>query len=83
MGFASSLDHSDQFRLSDCAFFNGFSLTGVGSYKDKVFTLYVRVNGFENGRLTYTKDANGKITLTGEYAGKQVDLSDTRPDSAA
>jgi hypothetical protein len=83
MGFASSRDHSDQFRLSDCAFFNGFSLTGVGSYKDKVFTLDVRVNGFENGRLTYTKDANGKVTLTGEYAGKQINLSDTRPDSAA
>jgi hypothetical protein len=83
IGFAAERDNGDQFRLSDCAFFNGFSMTGVGSYKDKVFTLDVRINGFENGTLTYTKDADGKISVTGEYAGKQVDLSDTRPDSAA
>jgi len=83
IGFASERDNGDQFRLSDCAFFSGFNMTGTGSYKGKVFTLDVRIAGFETGRLTYTKDANGKITVTGEYAGKQIDLSDTRPDSAA
>ncbi len=83
IGFSSSRGDGDQFRFSDCAFFNGFLMTGVGSYKEKVFTLDVRINGFENGRLQYTKDADGKITVTGEYAGQQVDLSDTRPDSAA
>ncbi len=83
IGFSPSLDNGDQFRLSDCGFFSGFSMTGTGRYKDKVFTLEVRIGGFENGSLTYTKDADGKITVTGEYAGQQVDLSDTRPDSAA
>jgi hypothetical protein len=58
-------------------------MTGIGSYKDNVFTLDVHISGFEKGTLTYTKDANGKITVTGEYAGKQVNLSDTRADSAA
>jgi len=83
IGFSPSLDNGDQFRLSDCAFFNGFNMTGTGRYKDKVFTLEVRIGGFENGSLTYTKGADGKITVKGEYAGQQVDLSDTRPDSAA
>ncbi len=83
IGFSTSRGDGDQFRFSDCAFFNGFLMTGVGSYKDKIFTLDVRINGFENGRLKYTRDADGKITVTGEYAGQQVDLSDTRPDSAA
>jgi pimeloyl-ACP methyl ester carboxylesterase len=83
VGFAPSRHDGDQFRLSDCTFFNGFSMTGTGSYKDKVFTLDVHISGFETGALTYIKDADGKITVTGEYAGKQVNLSDTRPDSAA
>lgn len=83
IGFSPSLDDGDQFRLSDCGFFSGFSMTGTGRYKNRVFTLEVRIGGFENGTLTYTKDADGKITVTGEYAGQQVDLSDTRPDSAA
>jgi hypothetical protein len=72
-----------QFSMSDCAFFNGFNMTGIGLFKDNTFTLDVRISGFENGTLTYTKSADGKITVTGEYAGKLVDLSDTRPDSAA
>ncbi|MBI1278518.1 MAG: alpha/beta fold hydrolase [Anaerolineaceae bacterium] len=83
IGFSPSLDDGDQFRLSDCAFFNGFTMTGSGRYKDKVFTLEVRIGGFETGSLTYTKDANGKITVKGQYAEQQIDLSDTRTDSAA
>jgi hypothetical protein len=83
IGFAPSRHDGNRFRLSDCGFFNGFNMTGSGSYKDHVFTLDVQISGFESGTLTYTKDADGKISVTGEYAGKQVDLSDTRPDSAA
>ncbi len=83
LSFAPSLDGGDQIRLSDCTFFNGFSMTGTGSYKDRVFTLDVHINGFESGALTYTKDSNGKITVTGEYAGKEINLADTRTDSAA
>ncbi len=81
LGIAKAPDGT-QFSMSDCAFFNGFNMTGTGLYTDNAFTLNVRISGFENGSLTYTKSADGTITVTGEYAGKQVDLYDTRPDSA-
>lgn len=83
MSFASDGGIGDQFRLSDCSFFNGFVMTGTGTYRDGVFTLNVNVSGYEFGTLTYVQDADGNINVTGEYAGQVVDLSDTRPDSAA
>ncbi len=83
VGIASAADNSDQFRLSDCSFFNGFIMSGTGTFDGDLFTLNVNISGFENGTLTYTRDADGNIKVTGEYAGQQVDLADTRPDLAA
>ncbi len=83
MSFASDGGIGDQFRLSDCSFFNGFTMTGTGAYRDGVFSLDVFINGFESGTLHYVQDAYGNISVTGEYGGKLVDLSDTRTDAAA
>ena len=52
---------SDLFTLTDCAFSNGFAMTGSGSYNydDGVFTLEVAITGLEEGTLTYTRDSEG------------------------
>ena len=49
------------------------------SVKDEILATY---SEFGDKLQIFTKDADGKITVTGEYAGQQVNLSDTRPDSA-
>jgi hypothetical protein len=51
-------------------------MTGDGSYDydSEVFTLSVTVSGLASGRLTYTRDADGNLFVTGEYDGRQVEL---------
>jgi len=83
MSFADDHGVGDQFSLSDCSFFNGFVMSGTGTYYHGTFTLTVDINGYESGTLTYTQDADGNISVTGEYGGEVVNLSETRPDAAA
>lgn len=70
-------DTSDLYTLTDCAFSDGFVMTGTGSYNydDGSFTLEVGVTGLKDGTLTYVRDADWAITVTGEYGGEAIDLS--------
>ncbi len=73
----SPSDKGDQFRLSGCAFSEGFAMTGNGytDYESRDFTLDVYVTGLADGFLTYTySGADGSITVTGTYDGEDVDL---------
>jgi pimeloyl-ACP methyl ester carboxylesterase len=69
-------DSGEAFTLEACAFSEGFVMTGDGSYDydSEVFTLSVTVSGLASGRLTYTRDADGNLFVTGEYDGRQVEL---------
>ncbi|MBV6393239.1 MAG: hypothetical protein KPEEDBHJ_02476 [Anaerolineales bacterium] len=68
----------DLFTLTDCAFSQGFAMTGSGSYNydDGSFTLEVNVAGIKDGVLVYVRDADYAIRVTGEYGGEAVDLSE-------
>ncbi len=71
-------DTSDLFTLTDCAFSQGFVMTGSGSYNydDGSFTLEVSVAGLKDGSLTYIRDADWAVRVTGEYGGEAIDLSE-------
>lgn len=73
-----SNDSGDLFTLTDCAFSDGFAMTGSGSYNydDGSFTLEVNVAGIKDGVLVYVRDADYAIRVTGEYGGEAVDLSE-------
>jgi pimeloyl-ACP methyl ester carboxylesterase len=68
----------DILALAQCAFVNGFILTGNGGndYDAGLFNLAVTVSGVGAGSLCYTRDDNqGTYTLTGDYNGVPIDLS--------
>lgn len=69
-------DNGQSFTLKNCTFSKGFTVNGTGEYIDEsqVFTLEVRVSGLGNGNLIYTRQPDGSESVTGEYAGKKVDL---------
>jgi pimeloyl-ACP methyl ester carboxylesterase len=71
-------DTSDLYTLSDCAFSQGFVMTGNGSYDydSGLFTLEVDVTGAKEGSLTYTRDAEYALYVTGEYGGETIDISE-------
>ena len=68
----------DSFSLQNCSFINGFSLTGSGSsnYADGSFTLKVDIAGLKDGSLTYIRDGDGAIHVTGTYGGENVELGE-------
>lgn len=75
LAFAPSTDGT-QFRLSGCAFSKGFSMTGMGAMDaDSNFTLDVTVSGIRDGQLSYSQDADGNSSLSGEYGGDVIDLA--------
>ena len=71
-------DTGDSFSLDNCSFTNGFSLTGSGSnnYDEATFTLKVDVAGLKDGSLTYTRDGDDNLHVTGTYGNEAVDLSE-------
>ncbi|MBI5351271.1 MAG: alpha/beta fold hydrolase [Chloroflexi bacterium] len=71
-------DTGDALTLTDCSFSQGFSLTGSGinNYDDGSFALEVDVTGLNSGTLTYTRDGDGKLYVTGTFGGKDVNLSE-------
>lgn len=71
-------DNGDSFSLDACSFTNGFSLTGSGfyNYDGGSFTLEVDVTGLKDGSLTYIRDSEGALHVTGTYGGEAVDLSE-------
>ncbi len=71
-------DAGESYSFTDCAFTNGFAITGTGGYDSNtgLFTLEAEVSGKKSGTLTYTNDyANGKTSVTGEYGGEAIDLN--------
>ena len=74
----TSGDTSDTYTLTDCSFSAGFVMTGTGSYNydDGSFTLEVSVTGLKDGTLTYVRDVEYTLHVTGEYDGDVVDLSE-------
>ncbi len=73
-----STETGDAFTFTDCAFSSGFAMTGNGvyNYDDELFTLEVTVAGLKDGTLTYTRDSEGALHVTGEYGGETIDITD-------
>lgn len=73
-----SVEWGEAFELMDCAFSKGFIMTGKGSfdYEANVFTLDVHLSGLAEGALVYTRDGEGRLHVTGAYAGQPIDLSE-------
>jgi pimeloyl-ACP methyl ester carboxylesterase len=69
----------EAYSFENCAFTNGFAMTGTGGYDSNsgVLTFEAEVSGTKSGTLTYTHDyANDTISVTGEYGGETIDLSE-------
>jgi pimeloyl-ACP methyl ester carboxylesterase len=73
-------DEGDEFTMEDCAFLDGFKMTGTGLYDTSLgsFSLDVSVTGPDGvtGDLRYGRNENGAISVTGEYDGEKVELSE-------
>jgi len=65
------------FTFTNCAFVDGFIMTGTGSlnYDTWLTTVAVTVTGAADGSLTYTHADDGTRRVTGTYNGQSVDLS--------
>ncbi len=77
-GGTFAFDTGDLYTFTNCAFSNGFAMTGGGAYNadDGSFMLEVDVTGLRDGSLTYTRDNEGSIHVSGTYGGGTVDLSE-------
>lgn len=74
--FAPS-EAGETYSYENCAFTNGFAMTGTGSYNynEGVLTLNSEVSGAKEGTLTYIHNfADGTASLTGDYGGETIDL---------
>jgi pimeloyl-ACP methyl ester carboxylesterase len=71
-------DVGEKFTFSDCAFSDGFVMNGEGvnNYDEELFTINVTVSGLASGTLAYTRDVDYNLTVTGDYAGAAVNLSE-------
>ncbi|HKY53449.1 MAG TPA: alpha/beta hydrolase [Anaerolineales bacterium] len=70
-------DAGESYRFEDCAFTNGFVMTGTGSfdYSSGIFKLETEISGEKSGSLTYTNNyRTGALSVTGEYGGETIDL---------
>jgi pimeloyl-ACP methyl ester carboxylesterase len=71
-------DAGEAYTFEDCAYTQGFILTGTGSYDYAagIVTYETQVSGVKEGNLVYTSNvSDGTATLTGEYGGEEIDLS--------
>ncbi|MCS7060273.1 MAG: alpha/beta fold hydrolase [Anaerolineae bacterium] len=64
------------FVLEGCSFSRGLTFTGVGEYDfgTERFSLIGRADGVAQGRLAYTREADGSAYVSGTYAGQSVDI---------
>jgi pimeloyl-ACP methyl ester carboxylesterase len=74
LAFSPSFE-GHQFRLSDCAFSEGWAMTGNGTVNDEAgsFRLDVQITGEAEGLLIYTVDADGNASVSGTYDSKSVE----------
>jgi pimeloyl-ACP methyl ester carboxylesterase len=70
-------DTGVDFSFNACSFSQGFTLDGTGTYTDESgdFTIEAAISGNAEGNLVYTHLYDGGITLTGEYGGESIELS--------
>ncbi len=71
-------DAGEAYTFTDCAYTNGFILSGTGSYdySTGIITYEVQVSGTKEGDLVYTSNlAEETATVTGQYGGEEIDLS--------
>lgn len=72
-------DTGEQYTFDACSMVPGLELTGDGSFNfdTGIYTITADISGAKSGNLTYTYDYNDhKATVTGEYGGEAVDLSE-------
>ncbi|GAB4580082.1 MAG: hypothetical protein Fur0022_28210 [Anaerolineales bacterium] len=74
----SIFDLGEVFTFTECAFTEGFILTGSGivNYDDGSFSLNVTVSGLAEGTLVYRREEDGPIHVTGTYGSEEIDLSE-------
>ena len=72
------VDAGESYTFTDCAFSEGFVMTGSGSYDydSGLLTIEVDVTGIKDGSLTYTRDIDYALNVTGTYGGEEVDISE-------
>lgn len=71
-------DAGEAYTFENCAYTKGFVMTGSGSYdySSSVVKFEAQVSGAKKGNLVYTNNvADGTSTVTGDYGGEQIDLS--------
>ena len=76
--FGPSAD-GESYSYQNCSFTDGFAITGSGGYDSNtgILTFEAEVSGTKSGTLTYTHDySNGTVSVTGEYGGENIDLSE-------
>lgn len=76
MSFEPS-EAGEAFAFNGCAFSEGFVMTGAGSYdyEQELLTFHITVTGLAEGTLTYTRDADFNLSVTGTYDGQEIDLT--------
>ncbi|MBN1536869.1 MAG: alpha/beta fold hydrolase [Anaerolineales bacterium] len=70
-------DEGVDFTFTGCAFSDGFIMDGTGAYIDESgdFTMEIEVSGIAEGNLSYTHLYDGAASVTGEYGGETINLS--------
>jgi hypothetical protein len=72
-------DTGDAFTLTECAFSEGFIITGTGlyNYDEDSFMMDVQISGLTEGQLQYTRLTDGSIQVSGTFNNQTIDLMET------
>jgi pimeloyl-ACP methyl ester carboxylesterase len=68
-------DTGTDVELDACAFTAGLPMTGTGGFDDETGGLDLEVV-LLGGNLSYTRDGDGGLTVSGRFRGEDVDLSE-------
>ncbi|MCA0452701.1 MAG: alpha/beta hydrolase [Chloroflexi bacterium] len=66
---------TQEISLTECAFSQGFIMTGDGAFVDGGIELKVDVTGLADGHLIYSQDADYVSTILGSYGDEFFDTS--------
>jgi pimeloyl-ACP methyl ester carboxylesterase len=75
-------DAGTVFNLQNCAFSEGLILSGAATYNDEtgIFAMDLNVSGRVGGKLFYTHDADGNLSVSGRYDRKKINLTKSAGD---